>query len=49
MSGIYTGTIESDVSIDGKIMIHIPESIATNWGNKYFNIDLIEVKAGDDK
>lgn len=43
MSGIYTGTIESDVLIDGNIKIHIPVSMANNWGNKYFYVDLVEV------
>jgi len=42
MSGIYTGTIESDVLIDGNIKIHIPVSMANNWGNKYFYVDLVE-------
>lgn len=41
---IYHGTVDSTMSDDGRLMIHIPESINQCIGNKFFHTDLIEVK-----
>lgn len=45
LNNIYHRIIETDISTDGRIMIHIPENITAGINNKYFHVDLVEVEA----
>lgn len=44
INDVRHGCVESDVSTDDRVMIHIPEELCQVIGNKYFHVDLVEVK-----
>lgn len=42
VNNIFCGVIKTNMSIDGKDTLHIPEEMMHGIGNKYFHIDLFE-------